>query len=248
MIPGEEGRDEKRIDVVIPVYNEAENILQVLQAFDREVHSPIRILICYDRDDDNTLPVLRQVSSRFEICLVKNKRQSVHGAVVTGFEFSASPAVISYMADDDYNAGLIDRMAEMFWQGNDVVCASRLIRGGSMEGCPLPKRAVYRLASFSLHNLAGLPVHDATNAFRLFSWRLLQQVRIELTLGFSYSFELLAKCHRLGWKMGEIPAQWPIRRKGKSRFRTLQWSPEYLRWFLYIFATGFLRNRKRDTR
>jgi len=243
MTPGDEIKDDKRIDLVIPVYNEAENILPMLQAFDREVQTPIRILICYDRDDDNTLPVLRQVNSRFEISLVKNKRQSVHGAVVTGFESSTGPAVISYMADDDYNAGLIDRMAEMFWQGNEIVCASRLMRGGSMAGCPLPRRAVYRLASFSLHYLAGLPVHDATNAFRLFSRRLLQQVRIESTLGFSYSFELLAKCHRLGWKVGEIPARWPIRRIGKSRFRTLQWSPDYLLWFLYIFATGFLRKR-----
>ena len=243
MTPGDEIKDDKRIDLVIPVYNEAENILPMLQAFDREVQTPIRILICYDRDDDNTLPVLRQVNSRFEISLVKNKRQSVHGAVVTGFESSDAPAVISYMADDDYNAGLIDRMAEMFWQGNEIVCASRLMRGGSMAGCPLPRRAVYRLASFSLHNLAGLPVRDATNAFRLFSRRLLQQVHIESTLGFSYSFELLAKCHRLGWKVGEIPARWPIRRIGKSRFRTLQWFPDYLRWFLYIFATGFLRKR-----
>lgn len=248
MIPGEDGRDDKRIDVVIPVYNEAENILPLLQAFDREVHSPIRILICYDRDDDDTLPVLRQVSSRFEICLVKNKRQTVHGAVVTGFEFSTAPAVISYMADDDYNAGLIDKMAEMFWQGHEIVCASRQFVRGSMVGCPPLRRAAYRLVSFSLHDLAGLPVQDATSAFRLFSRRLLQQVRIESTLGFSYSFELLAKCHRLGWKIGEIPAQWPIRRKGKSRFRTLPWSPEYMRWFLYIFATGILRKRVLSTR
>lgn len=240
--------DEKRIDIIIPVYNEAENILPVLQAFDREVHSPIRILICYDRDDDNTLPVLQKADSRFEICLVKNKKQSVHGAVVTGFEFSAAPAVITYMADDDYNAPLIDRMAEMFWQGSEIVCPSRLVRGGSMAGCPQPRRAVYRLASFCLHNLAGLPVQDATNAFRLFSRRLLRQVRIESTRGFSYSFELLAKCHRLGWKVGEIPAQWPIRRQGKSRFRTLAWFPDYLRWFVYVVATGFLRLVKRSTR
>jgi len=247
MIPAKEKRDERRIDVVIPVYNEAENILHVLQAFDREVQSPIRILICYDRDDDDTLPALHLVDYRFEICLVKNKRQSVHGAVMTGFEFSDAPAVISYMADDDYNAGLIDRMAGMFWQGNEIVCASRFIHGGSMVGCPQPKSTSVRFASFSLHHLAGLPIHDATNAFRLFSRRLLQQVRIESTRGFSYSLELLAKCHRLGWKMEEIPAMWQKRRIGKSRFRILQWAPDYLRWYFYIFASGLRQKRRLST-
>ena len=236
-------RPAESIDVVIPVYNEAENIRRLLEAFDREVHTPIRILICYDHEEDDTLHVLDKVRSRFEIARVKNNGRLAHGAVMTGFAYSDAPAVISYMADDDYNAGLIDKMADLFWQGNDIVCASRFIPGGSMVNCPWLKALLVRTVSFSLYRFARLPSHDATNAFRLFSRRLLREARIESTEGFTYSLELLAKCHRLGLRVAEIPAQWQERAKGNSRFQILRWAPAYLRWYFYIYRTTYMFQR-----
>jgi glycosyltransferase involved in cell wall biosynthesis len=231
---------EHYIDIVIPVYNEGENILHLLQAFEREIQSPIRVLICYDHEEDNTLPVLDKCQSRFEILRVKNRGKFAHGAVITGFGYSDAPAVISYMADDDYNAGLIDRMIELFWQGNEVVCASRFMPGGSMVNCPWLKAFLVRAVSFSLYHFAGLPSHDATNAFRLFSKRLLRRVEIESTEGFAYSLELLAKCHRLGWQVAEVPAQWHERARGSSRFQVFNWAKAYLRWYSYVFETTYL--------
>jgi dolichol-phosphate mannosyltransferase len=228
------------IDIVIPVYNEGENIINLLEAFEREVRSPIRILICYDHDDDNTLTVLNSSLTRFEIIPVKNRGKFAHGAVMTGFKYSTAPAVISYMADDDYNAGLIDKMISLFWDGNDVVCASRFIRGGSMVNCPWLKALIVRAVSFSLYHVARLPSHDATNAFRLFSRNLLSQVDIESKDGFSYSLELLAKCHRLGLNAAELPAKWIERNKGASRFRIFQWAPAYLHWYFYALKTTYL--------
>ena len=230
----------KYIDIVIPVYNEGENILRLLESFEREVQTPIRILICYDHDDDDTLSVLDDRHSRFEIVRVKNKGRFAHGAVMTGFEYSDAPAIISYMADDDYNAGLIDKMAGLFWQANDIVCASRFIPGGSMIGCPCLKAFLVRMVSFSLYHLARLPTHDATNAFRLFSRNLLEKVEIESTDGFTYSLELLAKCHRLGLNVTELPAQWFERNKGVSRFQVFKWAKAYLRWYFYVFETTYL--------
>ncbi|MBI3152910.1 MAG: glycosyltransferase family 2 protein [Chloroflexi bacterium] len=234
----------EHIDIVIPVYNEGENILSLLNAFDREVNSDIRILLCYDHDDDTTLKALKGVHSRFEIIPVKNQGKFAHGAVLTGFQYSTAPAVISYMADDDYNAGKIDKMIDLFWQGRDIVCASRFIPGGSMVGCPWPKEFFVRAVSFSLFHLGRLPAHDATNAFRLFSRRLLNQVKIESNIGFTYSLELLAKCHRLGLRVAEIPAQWFERLAGSSRFQVFSWAPAYLKWYFYIYATTYFFRRK----
>ena len=56
-------------------------------------------------------------------------------------------------------------------------------------------------------------------------------------MGFAYSIELLVKAHRLGWRIGEVPAAWLERRAGKSRFQVLKWVPQYLKWFCYAFAT-----------
>ena len=215
--------DEKGcIDIVIPVYNEGENILRVLNAFEKQVNNPIRVLICYDFEDDSTLRALNSYSARkFEIIPVKNKGRFAHGAATTGFQFSDAPAVISYMADDDYNVGIIDQMIQKYQQGCDVVCASRFIPGGSMVGCRWQKALPVRLAAFTLNKVAGFAVHDPTNAFRFFSRRLLETVNIESTKGFTYSLELTAKAHRLGLKIGEVPANWYERKVGTSRFKVL---------------------------
>ena len=234
---------DERVDIVIPVYNEGEGILRVLDAFEREVKTPIRILICYDRETDTTLPALAKTRSKFEIIPVKNQGKKAHGAVTTGMASGRSPAVIVYMADDDYNAGLIDRMIEAFHQGSDVVVPSRFLPGGSMEGCRWYKALPLRIAAWTLAHVARLPAHDPTNAFRLFSRRLLDAAPIKSTLGFTFSIELTAKCHRLGWTIAEIPAQWRERSEGKSRFRVFDWAGGYLRWYFYIFGTTFLRRR-----
>jgi Oxidoreductase family, NAD-binding Rossmann fold/Oxidoreductase family, C-terminal alpha/beta domain len=91
-----------------------------------------------------------------------------------------------------------------------------------------------------IHHVARVPTHDPSNGFRLFSRRVLETIPIELKVGFAYSIELLVKCHRLGWKIGEVPVSWYERKSGQSRFRVLRWLPQYLRWFLYAFATMFL--------
>jgi dolichol-phosphate mannosyltransferase len=112
--------------------------------------------------------------------------------------------------------------------------------GGKMEGCPWLKAMLVRAAAFMLHRFAGLPTHDATSGFRLFSRRVVERIAIESDQGFCYSIELLVKAHRLGWKISEIPAVWFERKHGKSRFKVLRWVPAYLRWFGYGFATRFL--------
>ena len=231
-----------KVDILIPVYNEGKNIVRVLEALRSHVHAPFRILICYDFDEDDTLEALGgvQLGDR-GIELVKNKGQGAHQAILTGFAASTSPFVLVYPADDDYNAGIVDQLVARAEAGADIVCPSRLMRGGRMVGAPLLKAAIVRGSNFALYHLAGLPTHDASNGFRLFSRRVLDTIPIESTEGFTYSIELLVKCHRLGWRVEEIPARWFERSTGTSRFRVLRWLPAYLRWFLYGFATKYLR-------
>jgi hypothetical protein len=136
---------------------------------------------------------------------------------------------------------MLDAMVARAEEGCAIVCASRFMRGGSMTGCPWLKAALVRSANFTLYYLAGLPTHDASNGFRLFSRRVLDTIVIESDRGFCYSIELLVKSHRLGLNIGEVPARWFERQAGQSRFRVLRWLPAYLRWYLYAFATTWLR-------
>ena len=128
-----------RLDIIIPVYNEGANILPTLQSILRSVKTSLRVLICNDREDDDTLPAIkdnRAALGPLLISLVRNRGRGAHGAVLSGFAASKAPFAIVLPADDDYNAGILDAMVARAEAGCDIVCASRFIPGGSMTGCP----------------------------------------------------------------------------------------------------------------
>ncbi len=214
-----------RLDIVIPVYNEGANILPTLRSLAQGVKTPLRVLICYDREDDDTLPAINNNRAAFgelAIEFVRNRGRGAHGAVLTGLTTSDAPFALMLPADDDYNAGILDAMVGKAQAGCDVVCASRFMTGGGMRGCPWLKAVLVRAGNFTLYHLARLPTRDASNGFRLFSRRVIDEIKIESTRGFCYSIELLVKCHRLGWRIGEVPAQWRERAHGQSRMQQIK--------------------------
>ena len=228
------------LDIVIPVYNEEENIIPVLDSLKNDVKTPFQILICYDADSDTTLPVVRKYQG-LEIKLVKNSGIGAHGAVMSGFRASQASAVIVFPADDLYNSKILDKMYRKFSdEACEIVAASRFMKGGRMDGCPLLKSILVRLASFTLYWFASIPIKDASNGFRLFSRKVLDTIKIESSTGFTYSLELLVKCRRSRYKIGEIPSIWIERSVGTSNFKIFKWLPYYLRWYLYGFATTYL--------
>jgi dolichol-phosphate mannosyltransferase len=240
-----------RLDIIIPVYNEGANIVPTLASIAQSVKTPNRVLICYDREDDDTLPAIRSNHDAFgdmTIEFMRNRGKGAHGAVMTGLKVGGAPFAVVLPADDDYNAGILDPMVRMAESGCDIVCASRFMLGGSMVGCPWLKALLVRSGNFSLYHLARLPTRDASNGFRLFSRRVIDGIAVESVQGFCYSIELLVKAHRLGWRIGEVPARWFQRAHGQSRFQVLKWLPSYLRWYFYAFATTFLRRGPHDVR
>jgi len=229
------------LDIVIPVYNEGENIKSVLESFRREVKVPYRVLICYDFDEDTTLAALEPLPmEEYHYELVKNEGRGVMSAIRAGLRQTTAPYVLTFPADDDYNAPKINAMYEKAVAGFDIVCGSRFMRGGCMTGCPWLKAILVRTASFFMYYIARVPSHDSTNGLRLFSRRVIEQIPIESQVGFAYSIELLVKCQRLGWRIGEVPFSWHERKAGKSRFQTLRWVPAYLHWVKYAMETKWL--------
>ena len=232
------------LDIIIPVYNEGENIKRVLDKFEKHVETKFRILMIFDHDTDTTFNHFCIEDYNFEILKLKNSSSGAHSAVMTGIEHSNSSSLIIFPADDLINQNIIDKMYNKFQEGCQVVVASRFMEGGSMKGCPLLKSVLVRTASWTLYFFSSIPVRDASNGFRLFSKKLLDYVEIESNKGFTYSIELLVKCRRLGWKIGEVPAKWEERSAGTSRFKVMQWAPSYIKWYLYGLNTTWLFRSK----
>ena len=89
---------------------------------------------------------------------------------------------------------------------------------------------------FSLHFLAGVPVHDVTNSFKLYRKSFLAGNVIESTGGFELGLELTVKAFLQGEKIGEVPTSWEDRIAGKSNFKLLKWLPKYLKWYFTAFT------------
>jgi len=221
------------ISVVVPVYNEAENIQPFLRDLEAQVTEPHETLIVYDFPEDTTLPALTAMSPCPSVRLVHNTLgKGVLNALKAGFQASAGDVVIVMMADRSDEPKDVAEMARLIRGGADVVAGSRYVRGGKQEGGPLVKRTLSRLAGVSLHYLAGLPVRDATNNFRAYSRRLVDEIPIEGQASFALALELTLKAHWRGWRLAEVPTTWHDRAAGQSRFRLFAWLPHYLHWYL----------------
>ncbi len=234
------------LDILIPVFNEDEIIIDTIKNISSTVVSDYRILICYDYEEDPTIKIVKEnFPNNKKIVFVKNLSKGFNKAIISGFKKSSAKALIIFMADDHINHNLINLCYKKFTDGYDVVCPSRLIEEGKMIGNPLLKELLTKLVSFFLFNFTSFPIKDATNSFRLFSKKLIDNIQIESDKGFTLSLELTAKAHRLGYKITEIPSTWKERDKGKSRFKLFSFIPPYLKWFFYIIETSiFKKNEK----
>lgn len=232
----------ENFDIIIPVYNEGENIVGTINSLIKNVKYKFNIFIIYDNDDDSTLPIIKdRFGLNKEIKFVRNELIGAHGAVITGFRYSNSIAALILPADDDYNSKNINLYFKKILEGYDMVCPSRFVKGGCMVGAPLFKYFIMRIVNFFLFYFIGLPTRDSTNGFRLFSKKLLNEIDIESNEGFSYSLEILIKSTLKEKKIIELPALWYERKYGKSNFKVFKWASAYLRWVLFSLKIPYKR-------
>jgi dolichol-phosphate mannosyltransferase len=228
------------LSIVIPVYNEGEHIAGVLSNVLTAVTSrPLEVLVVYDFEGDSTIPVIQRLQPALPgVRLLRNDRgPGVLNALKSGLSASTAPFVVVMMADGSDDPACIDRMLQQAALGAVVVSGSRYMAGGRQLGGPPLKRSLSRAGGLSLHWLAGVGTHDATNNFRLYSRQLLDAVTIESTAGFELALELTVKAHRLRLPIAEVPTTWRDRTQGQSRFQLWRWLPHYLRWYWFGLAS-----------
>lgn len=231
------------LSIVIPVYNEPDNIVPTLRQITENVTTPAEILVVYDFDEDTTVPVVKELMPELpSLRLVRNDLgRGVLNAMKAGIAASRGRFVAISMADGSDDVARIDQMVALARDGADLVAASRYMRGGAQIGGPRLKGLMSRVAGLSLHWIGGVPIHDATNSFKLYSRPFLDSVTIESTGGFEMAIELTVKATLAGRRLAEVPATWRDRTAGESRFKLRAWLPLYLRWYLYFFRGRMAR-------
>jgi glycosyltransferase involved in cell wall biosynthesis len=239
---------EPQLSIVLPVFNEGETVRPVLKSLAAAIHVPFEMLVVYDFDEDTTVPVLRSLQSEIpELRPVRNRLgRGVLNAMKAGIADSKAPYVLISMADGSDDPVVVDSMVALAGDGDgaDVVAASRYMRGGHKVGGPRLKRLMSRTAGLTLHWLAGVPIHDPTNNFKLYSRRLLDSVTIESTAGFELALELSVKATLAGRRLAEVPTTWRDRTAGQSNFKLRKWLPHYLHWYFAALRGRFRFGRR----
>ena len=227
------------VTIVIPVYNEGDNIRKTLSELDDKVQVAAEAWLVYDRDDDTTLAPARELDgkTRIPFRLVRNKYgRGALNAIKTGLEDAKTELIVVTMADlCDPPEVINDMVAAAEKENADVVCASRYMKGGRQYGGPKFKGFLSHMAGLLLCWFARLPTHDPTNSFKLYRKSYLETVTIESTGGFELGLELVVKCREKGGKIIEVPTTWRDRVAGKSNFKLWKWLPNYLKWFFRAF-------------
>ena len=226
------------LSIVVPVYNEPDNIGPTLRRIAEQVRTPHEVLVVYDFVADTTVPVVLELQP--ELPAVRLHRndlgRGVLNAMKAGIAASRAPLVLITMADGSDEMDRVDEMVRLGQEGAAIVAGSRYMKGGGQVGGPLLKRTLSRAAGLSLHWFGRVPIHDATTNFKLYRRDFLDSVTIESTGGFELALELTAKAHRTRREMAEVPTTWRDRSSGQSRFDFRAWLPRYVRW--YVHAIG----------
>jgi len=235
-----------KLDIIIPVYNEDENIVRLLKALEDEVVCNFRVLLCYDSESDKTLKYVKKSSViNKEILLIRNPKQGPNSAIIEGINSSTAEIILIYMADDFENVKLINNMINLIERGNELVIPSRFITGGKMLGAKKIKKMITIIGSYLIYYLARIPFKDCTNAFKMFSASLKNKIKLDSTTGFTFALELTAKSYLLNLKIIEIPSIWIETKNRKSNFKVYKWLPFYIYWLLFsIIKNGIARTKK----
>ena len=224
--------------MVVPAYNEGASVIAFLDRLCEAIKLPAELLVVYDTPDDTTVPFLEEYAQHeLRVRPLHNTYgRGPASAIRYGVDNARADVVVVTMADGSDDPMQIDQLTRLVERGVVIACASRYMRGGQQVGGPWLKGRISRVAGVSLHLLARVGTHDATNSFKAYSRRFIQRVDVELDAGFEMGIEMVAKARRLHLPVAELPTIWLDRASGTSTFKVRSWIPRYLHWYLHALG------------
>jgi dolichol-phosphate mannosyltransferase len=214
-----------RITVIIPTYNEVENLPRLVVKLFQLPLDGIRLLVVDDNSPDGTGKVADQLAAEHAGSIDVLHRPGKLGlgtAYIQGFQHAlATGAQAIAQMDADFSHPP-EKLLELYdaLQGCDIALGSRYIQGGSVdERWPLWRKGLSAFGNFYARTILGLPIRDATGGFRLYRRDALLKMPFERVRSNGYAFmvETAYVAHRLGLHFREVPIYFADRRWGHSK-------------------------------
>ncbi|MEK6916293.1 MAG: polyprenol monophosphomannose synthase [Nanoarchaeota archaeon] len=223
------------IAVIIPTYNERENIVPIITSIKKNLPKA-KIIVVDDTSPDGTANLVKKIKN---IHLIVNKKKLGLGkAYLIGMDYAINKLnaniLIEIDADLSHDPRELPKLIELI-KNNDLVLGSRYIKGGSIpKEWPFYRKFLSTAGNLFIRLMLGRKIKDWSTGYRAIKAEVYKNIRNEIDkemfYGYTFQIGFLYKAMKKGYKIAETPIHFKDRKKGKSKL-----GPDFLfNTFLYI--------------
>ena len=209
--------------LILPTYDEAENIESLVRAARDALPDDARILIVDDGSPDGTGAIADRLATGDEgvAVLHRPRKEGLGPAYIAGFREAlagGAELVLEMDADFSHDPADLPRLLEAA-EDADLAIGSRYVRGGAVSDWGPLRRAISRGGSAYARSVLGVDVHDLTGGFKCFRREVLEAIDFDAvgSRGYAFQVELTYRAIELGFRVVEVPIRFRDRRVGSSK-------------------------------
>ncbi|NMO52758.1 polyprenol monophosphomannose synthase [Actinoplanes sp. TBRC 11911] len=211
-----------RVLVVIPTYNEADNIRSITERVRRAVPA-VDILVADDNSPDGTGGIADELSTTDDHIFVLHRagKEGLGAAYKAGFAWAKNKgydAVVEMDADGSHAPEELPKLLDAL-RDTDAVLGTRYISGGSVHNWPMRRLLLSRGGNIYIRMALGMPFRDATGGYRAYRMPVLDEINVETvaSTGYSFQVELAWRTYKSGFRIAEVPITFTEREHGVSK-------------------------------
>jgi len=210
--------------VIIPTYNEKENIGKIIPAV-LSLKGNFHVLIIDDGSPDGTAAIVKtmQATHPDRLFIVERKgKMGLGTAYIAGFKWGLEhnyEYIFEMDADFSHNPKDLERLYEACEQGADVAVGSRYVKGGKVVNWPWDRIFISKGGAFYTKLITWMPVQDPTAGFICYRSRVLKAIPLDEVrfIGYAFQIEMKYRAWKAGFKIKEVPITFVDRKEGVSK-------------------------------
>ena len=211
--------------IIIPTYNEKENIEKIIRKI-LSLEKLFHILVIEDGSPDGTAKIVKDLQKEFKDSLFIEERSGKLGlgtAYIHGFKWALKKDykyIFEMDADFSHNPDDLIRLYNACdMEGGEVSIGSRYVKGVNIVNWPMSRLLMSFFASKYVRLITGMPVHDATAGFKCYKREVLETIKFNRIqfVGYAFQIEMKFKTWKYGFKITEVPVIFTDRTEGNSK-------------------------------
>jgi dolichol-phosphate mannosyltransferase len=226
--------------IIIPTYNERDNIQQLIPML-MDMNPPLRILVVDDNSPDGTGTLVDNLASKNDRIQVLHRpgKQGLGSAYIAGFKHAIQQdvdCIFEMDADFSHDPGMIPVFLKKL-ESCDVVIGSRYISGINVVNWPMSRLLLSYFANIYTRLITGMSIQDATGGFKCFKREVLEKIDLDQVRsdGYAFQIEMNFRCWRKGFRLCEIPIIFVDRHSGSSKMsRRIIYEAIWIVWWLRL--------------